>query len=64
MKVRILTGESAGTVLELPADFARRLIIRGEVAEVLESSSGLTVIHTDYAIATIQPPEDTSKLRK
>ena len=65
MKVRILKGESAGQVLDLPADFAMRLLILNEVDRILESESGLTVVHTQvYDAAVLKQAEDTSKNRR
>lgn len=57
MKVVILQGESAGQLIELPADFARRLIILGQVARAPESSSGIAVAHNVYDVAALSQPE-------
>lgn len=57
MRVVILSGESAGTQIELPADFATRLIILGQVARAPETDSGITVAHHVYDTAALTQPE-------
>lgn len=57
MRVVILTGESAGQILDLPADLALRLIILGQVARAPETDSSIVTTHHIYDTATLTQPE-------